>query len=419
MNTYQKLTIQENTSKWLRKRVSKDIIRNSISSLLTSNSEINNKPNTINKNKIKINSTQHTQNNLQINPEYLYTKQTLKKIIKLRNIFLEFDEDGSKMLELHELITMFETNHIPASMNDLIKLFFKEDFKFKTNEEPYLDFYQLILFALDSGNEYQFRNFMRKIKDKINMNIKLKNINKEIKASKNNNSENSMTRKSFRKQNTILVKIQAAQQKAEEGIRNSIEKRISLRKSLKMGNENEDMNIRFLPMDFNLLLEYLNSKGKMRESEQIINKMTEKMDGFEVEMSPKKEIKINTRKSLEFSNNLNSKNIIKSKIENKNNYLESDIDLTSVVKNFKRMLYHSRISSDDNDFFKNSLRQNNMKQFEEIKKNENLPEIENKTYYTQESVISDILIKKKIKRRSNVSSIGSSIENKYLNKIIK
>jgi hypothetical protein len=52
-------------------------------------------------------------------------------------------------------------------------------------------------------------------------------------------------------------------------------------------------------MNFKLLLEFFNSKGKMRESEQKINKMTDLMNLFEVNEETSNDYKSNNQ-----SNNL-------------------------------------------------------------------------------------------------------------------
>ena len=49
----------------------------------------------------------------------------LKKILKLRQIFLEFDEDGSRKMELDEMEEMFHKNKLFVSTQELIDLFFK------------------------------------------------------------------------------------------------------------------------------------------------------------------------------------------------------------------------------------------------------------------------------------------------------
>ena len=55
-----------------------------------------------------------------IGTEFLFQKKTLEKIYKMRDIFLQFDEDRSRTLEITELFTMFNSNEIPVTKNELI-----------------------------------------------------------------------------------------------------------------------------------------------------------------------------------------------------------------------------------------------------------------------------------------------------------
>ena len=134
--------------------------------------------------------------------------------MKLINIFLEFDEDGSSKkhiyqigkLEIDEMVEMFNRNNIDVTMKELLVLFFKGK-KINKNEDPYLNVYQFIEFAL---------NFMRKIKKKI--------YNKKEKE---------------RKKLDLMNEFEEKQNKEEDHL--------------------------FLPMNFNLVLDYFNNKGKDRE----------------------------------------------------------------------------------------------------------------------------------------------------------
>ena len=51
-------------------------------------------------------------------------------------------------------------------MEELLTLFFKGK-SIQKNEDPYLNVYQFIEFALSKDSDQEFRDFMRKIKDKI------------------------------------------------------------------------------------------------------------------------------------------------------------------------------------------------------------------------------------------------------------
>ena len=151
--------------------------------------------------------------NVNINPKYFFDKKTFEKILKLKEIFLEFDEDGSRKMEIDEMFTMFNQNNISADINELVKLFFNDD-KSKTKNivNLYLDFFQFMQFALN--NEQDFLNFMRDIKEKY-----------KTKKKKNEKEENA-----------------------------------------------------YLPMNFNLVLDYFITKGKERSALEIIKKSMDDMN---------------------------------------------------------------------------------------------------------------------------------------------
>ena len=71
----------------------------------------------------------------------------MKKILKLKEIFLEFDEDGSRTMEIDEMVEMFNQNNISATMDELVTLFFKgKKFKSENIEKLFLNFYQFMMF---------------------------------------------------------------------------------------------------------------------------------------------------------------------------------------------------------------------------------------------------------------------------------
>ena len=171
---------------------------------------------------------------IEINPKYFFNKQTWDSVLKLKKIFLDFDEDGNRRMELDEMQEMFNANKINASINDLVDLFFKGK-KFKESEvmKLYLNFHQFINFALTKDKE--FREFMRNIKRKIEKENKLKN------------------------QNNIT----------------------------KDNNEEDEEKGQYLPMTFKSLLDYFVDKGKQRTSKEIINKAIDEMNEI-INMNNKK-----------------------------------------------------------------------------------------------------------------------------------
>jgi Ca2+-binding EF-hand superfamily protein len=90
--------------------------------------------------------------NIKLNPKYLFSDHIMNKIIKLRDIFLEFDEDGSRKLEISEIVTMLNTNNIPLLTEELLSLFY-ENKQISKSEEPFLDFYQFMQFALQRESD--------------------------------------------------------------------------------------------------------------------------------------------------------------------------------------------------------------------------------------------------------------------------
>jgi hypothetical protein len=122
-------------------------------------------------------------------------------------------------MEIDEMLTMFNQNHICADINELVKLFFKnKEFKEKDIMKLYLDFYQFMKFALNQDED--FRNFMREIKEKYS-------TNKDIEKST------------------------------------------------------------YLPMNFNLVLDYFIIKGKERSSVEVIENSMNLMDKI-LNKTPKK-----------------------------------------------------------------------------------------------------------------------------------
>ena len=221
-----------NTIKWLRHKYSDSLLEKSINTLLPDNgkpvipddeSEEDKKHRELMEFLDSIKPIITREKNVNINPKYFFNNKTFEKILKLKEIFLEFDEDGSRKMEIDEMLTMFNQNHICADINELVKLFFKnKEFKEKDIMKLYLDFYQFMKFALNQDED--FRNFMREIKEKYN-------TNKDLEKST------------------------------------------------------------YLPMNFNLVLDYFIIKGKERSSVEIIENSMNLMDKI-LNRTPKKTKKL-------------------------------------------------------------------------------------------------------------------------------
>lgn len=226
------------TIQWLRHRFSEDLIKKSVFSLLPDNGKPVVDPEETEeqrKHRILMEWLEgfckpvDKYKNVNINPKYFFNDKTYEKVIKLKEIFLQFDEDGSRKMEIDEMEEMFNINHIATTMDELVNLFFK-DKVFKPEEmlSLSLDFYQFMMFALTKDQD--FRLFMRGIKEKYK----------------------------------------------KGGL-----------------NQNEKG---FLPMSFNLVLDYFIIKGKERASIEVIQKACEEMDAI---ISSKSSEEINSKSKVD------------------------------------------------------------------------------------------------------------------------
>lgn len=254
-----------NTTKWFRHRYNEDLIKKSIYSLFPNNCAPMLKEEEVTPMSILLEWLSHYLKpekkyaNIWINPKYFFSKSIYDKILKLKEIFLQFDEDGSRKMEIDEMVTMFKTNHIEVTEDDLCSLFFKgKKFRKEDINKLYLDFYQFMQFALSKSSDQDFRIFMRNIKEKImkekaNQNKSTITNNNEI----NDNRSSSLNLDNLNESNT--------------NFENSKNQNDSL---LDCDNNNEPI---FLPMNFNLVLDYFINKGKERKSQKKIRRAIKMM----------------------------------------------------------------------------------------------------------------------------------------------
>ena len=106
-------------------------------------------------------------NKKKLKPELLFQKETLEKIYKMIDIFLQFDEDRSRTLEITELHTMFNTNGIPVTKDELVEIFTKKGEKKKKIWEYKLSFLDFVEFSLSNECDSKFRQLMKKIKERV------------------------------------------------------------------------------------------------------------------------------------------------------------------------------------------------------------------------------------------------------------
>ena len=178
-----------------------------------------------------------------INPKYFFSKEVYESILKLKEIFLQFDEDGSRKMEIDEMTTMFNTNNINVTEEDLCELFFKgKKYKKEDINKLYLDFFQFMNFALSKKSDQDFRVFMRNIKEKKMKEKEQERIAEEEKRKKH------------------LENFEGEEEEVVD--------------DLFVDEKKEPV---FFPMNFNLLLDYFINKGKERKSQKKIRRAIKMM----------------------------------------------------------------------------------------------------------------------------------------------
>ena len=354
------------TIKWLRQKYSDSLIEKSVFSMLPDNGKSvipDDESEEDKKHRLLMEYLENLYKRepehekfVNIHPKYFFDKSTFEKILKFKAIFLEFDEDQSRKMELDEMVEMFNQNHIKATTKELVNLFFKgKKFREEDIMKLYLDFYQFMNFALTKDQD--FREFMREIK---------------LKREKDNDGFNS--------------------EKSDEE---------------KNG---------YLPMNFNLMFDYFLIKGKERasieaiengieEMDKIINNKDEEEKGEEVnELNLDVDKKLNL--ALKHSNSVRSN---KNKDEEENNenskyYDEQlkNLNFCELIQNFSNLFaFHDQAGNFNEP--KREVSLNNA---------ENLSSNSSKTKNSQEGNETKI---KKIINKINISNKNKINNNKGLN----
>ena len=155
-----------NTIKWLKRTHNKDVIRACVNKMLDDDEEEK-----LKRKKSFSFDNKSSKDNItyKMNPKYFWTKEKFKRILKLKELFKEFDIDDNQQMEINEIESMFKTNNIDANSNDLTQLFGADMGKRKNNKGIIFDFYQFCNFSIE--HELEFSKFLRS--------LKLKEINKK------------------------------------------------------------------------------------------------------------------------------------------------------------------------------------------------------------------------------------------------
>ena len=295
-----------------------------------------------------------------INPKYFFDKRTFEKILKFKEIFLEFDEDQSRKMEIDEMVEMFNQNHINANLKDLVNLFFKgKNIKEEDIMKLYLDFYQFMNFALTKDQD--FREFMRE--------IKLKNKNKD------------------------------------EGFNRS---------------KNDEEGKGYLPMNFNLMFDYFLIKGKERASieaiENSINEMdkiinSEKNENEKDTENPIEEKVIN--KSFRRSNSIESNRIPIDEENNENSkyYDEQlkNLNFCDLIQNFTNLFSMNDLAVNENNNNENKPKKdkNNENEEKKTKNDKNLDKNKKNGDNDNDDTMKDFVknqMNKKILKKLNIQN---------------
>lgn len=175
MNNFTKNTIDCSTVKWMRHLLPVNSLSSTLTDMLVEKEKkhpfllrLFEEDNTAFKSIIKQQGTlPYLNKNKKLKPELLFQKETLEKIYKMRDIFLQFDEDRSRTLEITELHTMFNTNGIPVTKDELVDIFTKKGEKRKKIWEYKLSFLDFVEFSLSDECDKKFRQLMKNIKNRV------------------------------------------------------------------------------------------------------------------------------------------------------------------------------------------------------------------------------------------------------------
>ena len=100
-----------------------------------------------------------------INLDFYFQKHSLILIKKIRDLFIEFDEDKSDSFDQNEFFQMFNINKIPIKLEEIIYLF-----KFN-NHKKTITFSELIHLTFDPDFDQRYKEVIEKVKPRCEIGI--------------------------------------------------------------------------------------------------------------------------------------------------------------------------------------------------------------------------------------------------------
>ena len=100
-----------------------------------------------------------------INLDFYFQKKSIDLINKIRDLFIEFDEDKSNSFDQFEFYQMFNLNKIPINMEEIVYLF-----KFNAHKKV-ISFSELINLTIDPEFEQRYKEVIDKVRPRCEIGI--------------------------------------------------------------------------------------------------------------------------------------------------------------------------------------------------------------------------------------------------------
>ena len=100
-----------------------------------------------------------------INLDFYFQKKSIDLINKIRDLFIEFDEDKSNSFDQYEFYRMFNVNKIPIKMEEIIYLF-----KFNAHKKV-ISFSELINLTIDPEFDQRYKEVIDKVRPRCEIGI--------------------------------------------------------------------------------------------------------------------------------------------------------------------------------------------------------------------------------------------------------